>query len=149
MWYCSGTGWLEIDGKYEHIYDIKYARSEDGVAWIPLGEAVIRQRTEQEAITRPFVIKRADGYHMWFCYRGSHAFRDGINAYRLGYAYSKDMQSWMRDDGKAGISPSASGWDSKMLAYPSAISFNKRMYMFYNGNDFGSDGFGCAILNIQ
>lgn len=149
MWYCSGTGWLEIDGKYEHIYDVKYAHSDDGVAWVPLREAVIRQRTKQEAITRPFVVKRADGYHMWFCYRGSHDFRDGVNAYRIGYTYSKDLQIWIRDDDKSGITPSASGWDSKMIAYPSIVEVKGRELMFYNGNDFGADGFGYAVLNAS
>ena len=33
MWYCSGTGWLRVRGKYEHVYDIKYAGSRDGVHW--------------------------------------------------------------------------------------------------------------------
>lgn len=145
MWYCSGTGWLKIGEKYEHTYDIKYARSSDGIAWSPLGKAVITQRAEDEAITRPFVVKRADGYHMWFCYRGSHSFRDGEDAYRIGYAYSEDLQHWQRADDKAGINPSDTGWDSKMVAYPSVVALNNCLLMFYNGNDFGSDGFGYAI----
>src|SRR5215471_13494251 len=56
MWYCSGTGWLEIDGKREHVYDIKHARSSDGINWSPTGEVVIGQQTKDEALTRPFVI---------------------------------------------------------------------------------------------
>lgn len=146
MWYCSGTGWLKIGEKSEHTYDIKYARSSDGIVWAPLGKATISQRTEYEAITRPFVVKREDGYHMWFCFRGSHSFRDGEEAYRIGYAYSKDLQHWQREDNKAGIDPSATGWDSKMVAYPALVMVNNRTLMFYNGNDFGADGFGCAVL---
>src|SRR4030095_1376833 len=88
MWYCSGTAWLMINGKYEHTYNIKYARSSDGITWTPLGKPMIEQRTKYEAITRPFVLKTADGYHMWFCYRGSFSFRQGEDAYRIGYAYS-------------------------------------------------------------
>src|SRR2546425_6230694 len=80
MWYCSGTGWLEIAGKCEHTYDIKYARSDDGITWTPLGKVAVGQRTKYEALTRPFVLKRGSGYHMWFCYRGSNDFRDGEDA---------------------------------------------------------------------
>jgi predicted GH43/DUF377 family glycosyl hydrolase len=145
MWYCSGTGWFKINGKFEHIYDIKPASSSDGIHWAPLGKAVISQRTDDEAITRPSVLKREDGYHMWFCYRGSHNFRDGEEAYRIGYAYSKDLQNWRRQDEKAGIAPSDTGWDSKMVAYPAIVTVNDQTLMFYNGNSFGVNGFGYAI----
>lgn len=146
MWYCSGTGWLKIGEKYEHIYDIKYARSGDGVEWVPSGAAAVGQRSEYEAVTRPFVVERAGGYHMWFCYRGSHNFRDGEDAYRIGYAHSEDLSRWRRDDAGHGIVPSATGWDSKMVAYPAIATVGDRTLMFYNGNGFGADGFGYASL---
>jgi predicted GH43/DUF377 family glycosyl hydrolase len=146
MWYCSGTAWLKIGGKYEHTYDIKYARSSDGIRWHPAEGSVLAQRTEHEAITRPFVIKRSNGYHMWFCYRGSHDFRDGEDAYRIGYAHSNDLQHWRRDDEKAQLNPSDTGWDSKMVAYPAVVTVNNRTLMFYNGNGFGFEGFGYASL---
>lgn len=147
MWYCSGTGWLQIGEKYEHTYDIKYARSNDGITWTPQAEPVISQQTEFEALTRPFVIKSSDGYHMWFCYRGSHDFRDGEDAYQIGYAYSDDLRHWQRDDDRAGLGPSEAGWDSKMIAYPAVITLDKRTLMFYNGNGFGYEGFGLAELS--
>jgi sucrose-6-phosphate hydrolase SacC (GH32 family) len=146
MWYCSGTGWIEIAGKLEHTYDIKYARSGDGLEWKQSPVAVIKQRTQHEALTRPYVIKRDDGYHMFFCYRGSHSFRDGEDAYRIGYAHSNDLQQWQRSDDQAGIVPADSGWDSRMAAYPAVVTVNNRTLMFYNGNGFGVEGFGYASL---
>lgn len=147
MWYCSGTGWLDIAGKYEHTYDIKYARSKDGIVWESSATPVISQRTEYEAITRPYVVKGVDGYHMWFCYRGSHNFRDGKDAYRIGYAHSNDLQHWRREDEAVGIDISETGWDSKMMAYPAVITVRGgSTLMFYNGNGFGVDGFGYATL---
>jgi sucrose-6-phosphate hydrolase SacC (GH32 family) len=130
MWYCSGTDWIQIRDKYEHTYDIKYAHSRDGILWQTSGEIIIKAKVEGEAITRPYVMQDTAGYHMWFCYRGSQDFRDGTDAYRIGYAYSNDLRSWQRDDAKAGITLSKDG----------------RMYMFYNGNSFGREGFGYAIL---
>src|SRR5712692_5002365 len=38
MWYCSGTAWVKIGAKYEPTYDIKYARSTDGILWMPEGK---------------------------------------------------------------------------------------------------------------
>jgi hypothetical protein len=146
MWYCSGTSWIEIEGKSEHTYDIKYAHSRDGVNWTPSSEPVIRQRSQFEAITRPSVAKIDGRYHMWFCYRGSHSFRDGKDAYRIGYARSENLQEWRRDDDQSGIGPSEHGWDSKMVGYPAVVTANNRTFMFYNGNEFGFDGFGYAIL---
>jgi hypothetical protein len=83
---------------------------------------------------------------MWFCYRGSHNFRDGEDAYRIGYAQSKDLQHWRREDDTVGIDISETGWDSKMIAYPAVVTVKGRTLMFYNGNGFGVDGFGYAIL---
>ena len=83
---------------------------------------------------------------MWFCHRGSHGFRDGENAYRVGYAYSEDLETWHRDDDQAGISVSQEGWDATMVAYPAVVTAGNRTLMFYNGNGFGVDGFGYAVL---
>jgi hypothetical protein len=146
MWYCSGIGWLKIGEKYEHIYDIKYARSQDGILWTPTGDVAIGAIREDDALTRPYIIYSDNLYQMWFCYRGSRDFRDGIDAYRIGYAHSRDLKSWQRDDARAGISPSQNGWDSKMIAYPSILVRKDQIYMFYNGNDFGADGFGYSVL---
>jgi len=146
MWYCSGTGWLEVGGKYEHVYDIKHARSDDGVSWSTDGKTTIGPATAHEALTRPFVISRSDGYHMWFCYRGSRDFRDGEEAYRIGYAFSTNLDDWQRKDQEVGLDLSPNGFDSRMVAYPAVVTVNDHTFMFYNGNAFGRDGFGYAEL---
>jgi hypothetical protein len=144
MWYCSGTGWHDINGKLEHTYDIKYAHSADGRAWSATGHSAICQRDPLEAITRPYVIRSRDGYHMWFCHRGSRDFRDGVDAYRIGYAASEDGRNWQRQDEIAGLEPGIAGFDSTMVAYPAVIVVKGRILMFYNGNGFGRSGFGYA-----
>lgn len=146
MWYSSGTHWLKVGEKLEHTYDLKYAWSTDGKTWVQPGETVIEQRSEEEAITRPTVLKMEDGYHMWFCYRGSRNFRNGGDSYRIGYAYSKDLKSWERDDALAGIELSENGWDSQMMAYPAVVDIGISRIMLYNGNGFGYQGFGYAEL---
>jgi len=146
MWYSSGTNWIKVNDKYEHTYEIKYAYSEDGLNWLQTNETVIKQRTKFEAITKPTVIKLDGIYHMWFCYRGSEDFRGGEDSYRIGYATSEDLKNWTRDDKNSGIEVSESGWDSKMIAYPEVAKINDQVIMIYNGNDFGADGFGYAIL---
>ena len=145
MWYCSGTGWVRINGRYEHTYDIKYARSDNGIDWRSVGKPSITQQNKYEALTRPFVVNDGSQYHMWFSYRGSHSFRDGSDAYRIGYACSDDLEHWRRDDARNCLEPSPTGWDSKMVAYSAVARLDERTLMFYNGNDFGASGFGLAI----
>lgn len=147
MWYCSGTGWVKVDGKYEHTYDIKYARSDDGIAWRCEGHVCLGQRDDYEALTRPFVDRHEGQYRMWFCYRGSHDFRKGDQAYRIGFAHSEDALHWERDDQASALPPSETGWDSKMIAYPAIVRSNGQTWMLYNGNDFGADGFGLAVAS--
>jgi predicted GH43/DUF377 family glycosyl hydrolase len=86
---------------------------------------------------------------MWFCYRSISDFRDGKGSYRIGYASSKDMINWKRDDQKAGIDVSEEGWDSKMITYPYIVQNEDQLIMFYNGNGFGENGFGYATASIN
>lgn len=147
MWYCSGTNWHEINGKLEHTYDIKYASSGNGKDWIQNNKTVIPQANPFEAITKPAFLNLDGQYNMWYCFRGSKNFRGGEDAYRIGYASSKDLINWTRQDAQAGITVSADGWDSEMIAYPAVTRIGDSIYMFYNGNQFGKQGFGFAQLN--
>jgi hypothetical protein len=146
MWYSSGTYWIKIKDKFEHTYEIKYAYSEDGFTWTQTNRTIIKQRSKYEAITRPTIIKINGKYHMWFCYRGSKDFRGGKDSYKIGYASSPDLVNWTRSDKDSGINVSKAGWDSKMIAYPDVTRVKARILLFYNGNEFGANGFGYAVL---
>jgi len=147
LFYCSGCSWEKINNKYEHTYDIKLAKSQDGIVWFQDGKTRIKKNYELEAITRPTVLELNNEYHMYFCCRGSEDFRNGLNAYRIGYAYSKDLISWERNDKKSGINIGSDSWENKMIAYPSILKTPYGIYMFYNGNGFGYEGFGFAKLS--
>ena len=84
---------------------------------------------------------------MFFCYREATDFRKNKNrSYRVGYAFSEDLENWIRDDRNTGIDVSADGWDSDMVCYPHVFRCEKKVYMLYNGNEFGRYGFGIAVL---
>ena len=84
---------------------------------------------------------------MYFCYRDMIGFRNEKGkGYRIGYSYSSDLINWTRDDEKGGMMLSESGWDCEMMCYPNIFEMNGKVYLLYNGNNFGSDGFGLAIL---
>ena len=147
MWYASGVDWIDVEGHKEEYYLIKYGRSEDGITWIRENRILLGTEDPPRPTHRPSVIKLDGRYHMLFCSRGLEDFRDGENAYRIGYASSDDLESWTRDDTRAGISPSESGWDSKMNAYPYLLQTREKVFLFYCGNGFGASGYGYAELD--
>jgi sucrose-6-phosphate hydrolase SacC (GH32 family) len=144
MYYCSGTDWIDVDGKLEHVYNIKIAESYDGIKWEQSGKVAIPQSTKDEAITKPTIYFDGQIYHMYFCYRKSVGFRGGKNSYQIGYAQSKNLIDWKREDSMAGISKGPNKGDSEMIAYPEVCSIRNKICMFYNGNGFGEEGFFLA-----
>ena len=105
---------------------------------------------KDECQAGPDVFKYKDKFHMYFVYREGVDFRvEKGRGYRIGYAYSTDGLTWVRDDEKVGIHYSDDGWDSKMHHYPHVFELNGSHYMLYNGNDFGKYGFGLAILEDE
>lgn len=149
MWYIFGTEWKKKLGNKlpERVYKIGHCTSSDGINWCKQGNQIVADRYEDECQALPTIIKINDVYHMYFCYRKPFNFREDKNsAYRIGYAYSKDLISWIRDDSKVGITISESGWDSEMMCYPHVFECDGTVYMLYNGNEFGKNGFGVARL---
>lgn len=138
MWYVSGDRWETRGDGPRHFYNIKYAESADGRAWHRDGRVCIDFVGDQHAIGRPCVLRDADRYRMWYCYRGTQ--------YEIGYAESPDGLLWERLDDRAGIARSHDGWDSEMLAYPYVFDHGGRRYLFYNGNGYGRTGVGWAVL---
>jgi len=135
MWYGSNLAWGASQNDMSHV--VKRAQSRDGIAWSRDGEVAVGLRGGEIAVSRPCVLKDAEGYHMWYSYRGL--------AYRIGYAESSDGRRWSRRDGEAGIDVSASGWDAEAIAYAHVFDHAGRRYMLYNGNGYGKSGFGLAV----
>lgn len=153
MWYIFGTKWKKgrISGIAERVYKIAHAVSADGINWHRDGLPIISDRLgEDECQALPTVIRTGTRYHMIFCYRYPEDFRKNREkGYRLGYAWSDDLISWTRDDSKAGIDVSETGWDSDMLCYPHLFSCDGNVCLLYNGSEFGRYGFGLAILEDE
>lgn len=148
LFYIAGSEWVEKDSSTEPVYKIRMAISDDGVNWEKYNENLIEDKLHKyEAQASPDVFYKEGYYHMFFCYRDSHNFRtESSKAYRIGYAYSKDLLSWTRRDDLAGIDVSIEGFDSDMVAYPHVFEVENKIYMFYLGNEVGRYGFGMAEL---
>lgn len=147
LFYIAGRKWKIVDSRPEPVYKIRLASSTDGLRWNKVGRDLIDSRLEEdEAQASPDVFFRDGRYHMFFSYRRSANFRGRENGYRIGYAISQDLVRWDRDDSKAGINVSESGWDSEMISYPNVFELDGETYMLYLGNQVGREGFGLARL---
>jgi hypothetical protein len=142
MWYISGTEW--VPGKTDteaptHYYSIKHASSDDGIVWQTNDRLCLPYLENEHAIARPVVMKMDRGYRMIYSAR-----RIG-ETYRIYGATSEDGLSWQRDDTPM-IEVASSGWDSEMVCYGSRLDTAQGNYLLYNGNAYGKDGFGAALV---
>lgn len=145
-WFNSGIHWKKTAEGWSHRYGFHHAESKDGIDWICETEMCIPFADEYEyAFGRPSVVHWDNLFHMWFAHRATK----DIATYRIGFASSKDGINWDRNDAVAGIDVSSEGWDSEMICYPSVIAHKGQKYMLYNGNGYGSTGFGYAVLEDQ
>jgi hypothetical protein len=143
VWYAVGNGWEQIDGVPYPQYDINILKSSDGLSFGEVGQKCIRNNSHnaEYRIGRPRVFRDKSGYVMNFTY----GTLDG--RYQAGQAKSNDGLSWNRDDSEFGLMPSKVGWDSLHLSYPCIVTTHQNdTFMFYNGNNMGSEGFGVAKL---
>jgi len=141
-WYGAGSDYIPHGDRTLPVYDIRYMESPDGIAFpSTAGRRVLAlEGGDEHRVGRPQVVKTADRYRMFY------ASGTKERPYTLGYAESPDGTQWTRMDDALGLQPSANGWDSRMMSYPNPIAVGDRFYLFYNGNEYGREGFGYAEL---
>jgi hypothetical protein len=138
MWYVSGFRWEQRGEELHSYYDVKEARSDDGVDWRRDGHVAIPLGAGERNVARPSVLREDDRYRMWFSF-------DAGEGYRIGSAESEDGSAWTRLDSVAEAGPPRGDWDSDAQAYPWVFRHSGRLHMLYNGNDYGRQGFGLAV----
>ena len=138
IWYAAGRRWQHIGGKDFPTYEIRTSVSPTGMAFPAAGDLCLEPVGREYRIGRPRVLPTADGYEMLFT-KGTLE-----GDYTPGWAGSLDGRHWTRNDDKFDLPLSTSGWDSETLCYPVPLEVGGRRFMFYNGNDMGRAGFGCA-----
>jgi hypothetical protein len=151
MWYIFGTEWKKYapDTAPDRTYKIGHATSNDGVHWNKEeSRQIVPDRLgPDESQALPTVVQIGQRLHMFFCYRESFDFRKTKGrGYRIGHAWSDDMINWVRDDDTPALEGTLGEWDSDMQCYPHVFASDGKVYLLYNGNEFGRLGFGLAEL---
>jgi len=148
MWYISCTGWVMDNGKTEPIYNVKYCESSNGIDWVKNNITCIDYTDQIECIGRPYVLKHGETYEMYFSNRKKINYRNDKNSsYKISNAVSKDGIHW--SDYQMDILEYGEDWDQEMREYCCVFKHKNYIYMIYNGNNFGKEGFGYAIKNIN
>jgi hypothetical protein len=149
MCYVGGTQWRPAGRLIEPFYELRLARSGDGLVWDPRTETFLPLGGPDEAgLGRPWFADRADGLRLWFSRRGEAYRGPGEGAYRL---VSIGIDAAGRLSGRAEPvvfqNPPAPGdFDGWMQAYACVVPYGDDLIMIYNGDDFGRTGFGWARL---
>jgi hypothetical protein len=150
MWYVGGTEWRDINGEADAFYDLRVARSTDGLSWDPRTQTALRADVMGAAgIGRPWATEIGAGRRLWFCRRGADYRGPGEGAYRL-YSMPIDEGGSLCQPIEPVVfenPPGPEDFDSWMQAYACILPCGRDLVMLYNGNDFGRDGFGWARLS--
>lgn len=140
VYFLAGNRFLQGAKKTLAEYELYCLETTDLTDLSQMGTKVLPCIGDEYRIATPQVIKEDGLYKMYYC-AGSESV-----TYDLKYAESKDGIEWVRMDDKLNFARTKNGWDSDMAAYPSVITCKGKTYMFYNGNNFGREGFGYAEL---
>ena len=130
MWYVSGIKWNKKD---EPLYDIKFATSKNGIKWKQHQKSCLKLKKGERALARPYVLKYKNKFKMWYSYEKK------IGSYKIGYAESFNGVNWKRLDHKIKFN-FKSKYEEKMREYPCLISNNKKLFILYNGDNYGKEG---------
>lgn len=148
-YYLSCTEWQGEPGRYEPRYDLKMARSDDLVSWQRLAKPALSFASALEGgYASAAVVKLKQGYLMFYCLRASEHYRtDSKHSYKLYVAKSKDTLNWEKIPGS--LFDKLPDFATQMQCYPQFLQLQNRLLLFYNGDCFGRDGFGCSSLSLD
>lgn len=121
---------------------VALVESSDGIHWSEPPQIVLGPKQEtgwENDINRPVVLKREDGYHMWYTGQAG-------GGSRIGYATSHDGIAWKRISDKPVLSPEKP-WEKVAVMCPHVLwDADARLFrMWYSGGDqYEPDSIGCA-----
>lgn len=145
---CFDIAVLREGGKYRMWLSwrpkksIALVESADGIRWSEPPQIVLGPRPEtgwEDDINRPVVVKRADGYHLW--YTGQVKGKSCI-----GYATSADGVSWVRRSDKPVLVADAA-WEQPSVMCPHVLwdEAARQYRLWYSGgNNYEPDAIGTA-----
>ena len=142
MFYTSNLYWKKKNNIPYPRYIIKRCTSTNGINWKVNGEKIINFQNEKEsAITRPWIIQIKKKNIMFFSLKREK--------YTIRTCVQNKKSIWKRIKLFNFIENKKVVFDSVSQEYSSIIKHKNKLYMFYNGNEYGKFGIGLAISNLN
>jgi len=132
MYYVAGVEWVNPNLPR---YNIQIATSDDGKTWERNGVVAIDFEGNENALARPFVFFSKNKYIMWFSAKGEN--------YSPCIAESHDGFNWSRIS--APNIEVISGLNDEMTCYPVCIQDENKIFVLFNGNNYGERGVILAL----
>ena len=79
---------------------------------------------------------------MWFSYRSGM-----VLLIKLVMDIKKKKQKWKVDYTINNFDIVKSNGNDQLIEYPYVINYQKKLYLFYNGNQYGMTGIGLAVTD--
>lgn len=140
MYYTTNTNWRVKNKKFYPKYFLKYAESKDLINWKFKKNIMKFKSTKEVAVSRPWIVKFKNKKIIFYSHRGIK--------YKIGYAVINKNNFLERKDDLINITNNKDKFDNEMQEYASIVQHKKKLFMFYNGNNFGEKGIGLAELKL-
>jgi beta-1,2-mannobiose phosphorylase / 1,2-beta-oligomannan phosphorylase len=134
---CFDVALLKDEGVFRMWFSwrpkqgVALVESADGIHWSEPDMVLGPDSTSgwEDAVNRPVVVKRSDGYHMWYTGQKRHFSR-------IGYATSADGRVWTRMGGGPVLSPE-NPWEKVAVMCPHVLwDEQSRLFkMWYSGGE--------------
>jgi hypothetical protein len=145
MYYVGGEDWIEISGKFCPNYNIRYIESLDGIHWPTNGQVILETDEYTHGYGRPWLVASDDNaLDLFFSGRSR-----STGKYSIGLARKTSTGDWRRVDNLSGFEIGKEFFGIESLMYTSFIRIGKKLYCFYNGDDFGKSGFALAVTHLD
>ena len=142
MYYTSNMSWKIKNTTPKPRYLIKKCYSADGIKWETNNNKIIKfEKSTETAITRPWILKLKNNFVMFFSLKK--------NNYTIETSVSKDGKTWRRKKIFLFKEDKKIKFDSKAQEYASLVKYKKKLFMFYNGNEYGKNGIGLAVAKFN
>ena len=143
--YSAGSSFEMIEGKLRPNYDIYLQTVNSIYDFDKAGKKIISyDPLVEHGLGRPQLLSYKDNLLLLYTIRTRNF------PYKMGIAiFDKNKSKFERCDYLFQDLLGCSEEFSQMTYFPSAISNNENLILVYNGNDYGRNGLGVAILDIN
>ena len=139
IWYGPTISWDAGNGEMHHV--INHGVSKNGLNWRLNGQVIPSEIGVAQAFQDLACLDRNNKLAHVVFYRSG----DG-SSYKIGYGYKDEKkQKWNVDYKINNFDILKSNWNNQMMEYPYVINYKNKLFLFYNGNQYGMTGIGLAV----